>query len=370
MMDVFLSEVRYLAAAADDFIEIVVAAGTDVSNIQVVVYNESGTIEGKASLGVPVATMNDYDVYVLTDVDMPGSDGVYRTDSIALVDDGVVTQFIGLEGGATLATEGPAAGLTSDPVPSINSDGTLSVKSYDGTNFITEAHDEGVFTPPCFAPGTLIETDIGPRAVETLGPGDKVCVRGGPPEPILWVTSRTLRFGPKTLHHGPIEIKRGALGQGLPERDLVVSPQHRILLGGDGVEQQYDVAEVLGMAKGLLPMDGVRRMKGKAQITYHTLMLARHRVIFAEGLPVESFYPGLYILRGFPASVQAKITTLVPALATNPGQGYGPHAAPVLRRAGVEQLVKFGQAQTPACGQDRVVPVQQAGLDTFEAFVA
>ena len=223
-------------------------------------------------------------------------------------------------------------------MPTTSGSGLNSIRSFDGLSYEEGAHDQGVFIP-CFASGTLIATPQGPRLVEDIRAGDRLLLRGGLTEPVLWAGSYRVRFGPKTLNHLPVQIKRGAMGWGLPQRDLVVSPQHRILLGGAAAGT--GPGPLMAKAKSLLPMPGVRRMCGKSSITYHTLLLPQHSVIYAEGLPAESFYPGPYAMRALPEQIRRQIEAALCGRAD-----YGPLAAPELGRREGEMLARNGLAST------------------------
>ena len=71
------------------------------------------------------------------------------------------------------------------------------------------------------------------------------------------------------------------MGPGVPENDLVVSPQHRFL-----------ARDHLVRAKSLLVCSGVREMRGLRSITYHALLLSRHQILFAERALAESLLLG------------------------------------------------------------------------------
>jgi hypothetical protein len=87
---------------------------------------------------------------------------------------------------------------------------------------------------PCFAAGTMIATPDGLRAVEDLAAGDMVWTHGGIAKQISWIGSRTVDCtahpDPRRVH--PVRIARHAFGTNLPQRDLVLSPDHSVFLGG------------------------------------------------------------------------------------------------------------------------------------------
>ncbi|MEO1000489.1 MAG: Hint domain-containing protein, partial [Pseudomonadota bacterium] len=102
----------------------------------------------------------------------------------------------------------------------------------------------------CFAAGTLIETPAGPRAVETLAVGDLVRTADGRDVALRW--TGTQHLGPEELARQPalrpVRIAAGAFGPGRPARDLVVSPQHRIVV------DHWRVATFFGHDAVLAPM--------------------------------------------------------------------------------------------------------------------
>ena len=131
----------------------------------------------------------------------------------------------------------------------------------------------------CFAPGTLIELDRGPAAVEHLSVGDVALTHDGEPEPIIWIGSRTIDCArhPKPATVWPVRIAAGAFGPGTPARDLYLSPDHAVFVDG-----------VLVPAKLLINGETITQVK-RASVTYHHIELSRHAVILAERLAVESY---------------------------------------------------------------------------------
>ncbi|MBT0957601.1 Hint domain-containing protein [Alphaproteobacteria bacterium KMM 3653] len=145
--------------------------------------------------------------------------------------------------------------------------------------------DVGDLGPPCFTPGTLIDTPKGARAIEDLCVGDLVMTADHGPQPIRWIGRREVEG---SGDFAPIRIAKGALGN---RRDLLVSPQHRMLISGWQAELLYGQEEVLIAAVHLLGHDRIHRA-ARRSVTYMHLMFDAHEVIFAEGVASESFDPG------------------------------------------------------------------------------
>ena len=173
---------------------------------------------------------------------------------------------------------------------------------------------------PCFTPGTLIATPKGERKVEDLQVGDRVITRDNGIQVIRWVGTKTLTGAELSdaTHMRPILIQRGALGKGLPERDMLVSPNHRVLMSNDKTAYFFDETEVLVAAKHLVGMDGVDSVE-VSDVTYIHVMFDQHEVILSDGAWTESFQPGDMSLAGVGAAQRSEIFELFPELQTEQG---------------------------------------------------
>ncbi|MEM7686293.1 MAG: Hint domain-containing protein, partial [Pseudomonadota bacterium] len=160
------------------------------------------------------------------------------------------------------------------------------------------------------------------------------------PQPILWIGKRGMEFRSTETRHKPIQIKQGALGNGLPRRTFAVSPLHRLLFQGPLVQDLFGVPEALGLSRGLVGLPGVRQMLGKRSVTYYTILLQSHQVIFAEGSGVESFYPGPTALQQLTSAQRGEIMAVLPDLKDDPETGFGPRARRILTRRETIRLVE------------------------------
>ncbi|REC55037.1 type I secretion protein [Rhodosalinus sediminis] len=180
----------------------------------------------------------------------------------------------------------------------------------------------------CFTPGSLIATPQGARLVEELAPGDRVITRDNGIQELAWTGSKTLT--PHALarapHLRPILIRAGALGNGLPEQDLMVSPNHRVLIGNAHMPLYFDESEVLVAAKHLTGLPGIDQVT-RLGATYVHIMCERHEVVLSNGAWTESFQPGDYSLQGIGEAQRSEILELFPELATEGTVGSGFEAA-------------------------------------------
>ncbi len=133
---------------------------------------------------------------------------------------------------------------------------------------------------PCYCRGTLIRTATGEVPVEALAIGDKVITVSGVARPIRWIGHRSYsgRFALGQMQILPVCVKAGALDDGVPGRDLWVSPNHALYLEG-----------VLIEARDLVNGVSVFQAEAVAAVEYFHVELASHDVLVAEGAYAESF---------------------------------------------------------------------------------
>ncbi|EPX78338.1 Hint domain-containing protein [Salipiger mucosus] len=178
---------------------------------------------------------------------------------------------------------------------------------------------------PCFTPGTLIATPQGERLVEDLKVGDRVITRDNGIQEIQWVGRKELTGFElaRQPHMKPILIQKGALGNNLPEHDLLVSPNHRVLVANDKTALYFEEREVLAAAKHLTGLEGVDEV-GTLGVTYIHFMFEQHEVVLSNGAWTESFQPGDYTLKGIGDAQRKEIFALFPELEQAEGlKAYG-----------------------------------------------
>ncbi|SFG43965.1 Hint domain-containing protein [Sulfitobacter dubius] len=177
---------------------------------------------------------------------------------------------------------------------------------------------------PCFTPGTKIATPKGEVRVEELQVGDRVITRDNGIQTIRWAGAREMTGAEFEMaaHLKPVLIRKGALGNALPERDMMVSPNHRVLVANEKTALYFEEREVLVAAKHLTGMDGIDVVEVSGT-TYIHVMFDRHEVILSDGTWTESFQPGDMSLAGIGEEQRNEILELFPELATQEGiEGY------------------------------------------------
>ncbi|MDR3504715.1 MAG: Hint domain-containing protein [Acidocella sp.] len=136
------------------------------------------------------------------------------------------------------------------------------------------------YTYPCFCAGTRLAAEEGEIEVQDVVPGTRLRLADGRVAEVRWVgCSRVATRFADPLRAFPIRIAAGALGDNLPVRDLLVSPDHAMFLDG-----------VLVQASALVGFPGITREHGMPEFfDYYHVELGAHELLLAEGAPTESF---------------------------------------------------------------------------------
>jgi hypothetical protein len=170
-----------------------------------------------------------------------------------------------------------------------SSDGFLGQSTLNGTFlfFTNEPLQWGDTVPitvdafvVCFLTGVQIATTKGERAVETLAVGDLVLTANGEARPVRWIGRQSIMsLFANPIRNYPIRIAAGALGAGLPKRDLFLSPDHALLVDG-----------VLVQAGALVNGTSITRVADPGErFTYWHIETEDHALVLAEGAPAETF---------------------------------------------------------------------------------
>ncbi|TRD13865.1 Hint domain-containing protein [Palleronia caenipelagi] len=259
----------------------------------------------------------------------------------------------GWAAGTNLVIDGNEDGDSSD-VDTLDLSGLTGVLAIDPGNpengvftrsngdTLTFTNIENITPPVCFTRGTLIATINGDCPIEDLRVGDLVATIDNGYEPIKWIGSRLLeeqrlRDNPDFI---PVIIPKGALGAGLPTNDLILSPQHRILVSSTIVQRMFDTREVLVAVKHLVGSFGIRRLDLDGDVEYYHILMDNHEIVLSNGAYSETFFPGKEALKSVSSAARREILSIFPELASErPAQKIA-LARKISKRRKAERLVE------------------------------
>ena len=231
-------------------------------------------------------------------------------------------------GGGGDSVDGGAGGTDFDTLYLGEFGTTITYDSGDPESGTVEFADGSILTftdienvVPCFTPGTRIRTATGDLPVESLKPGDLVLTRDAGLQPLAWVGKRHVTASKLAENPAlnPILIRQDAIGPCQPNRDMMVSPQHRMLVANASVQLWLGVDEVLVKAKDMTHKPGIEQGK-VAEVTYIHLMFEHHQIVLADGAWSESFQPGDMVGDSAEQEMFEEIVTLFPELANSAGR--------------------------------------------------
>ncbi len=177
----------------------------------------------------------------------------------------------------------------------------------------TQAHDATLNPGIGLTKGTMIDTLDGPKRVENLKPRDMLRTAQG--------TYRPLRHLFQITPEAPrpaIRINAGALGAGLPAKNLRLPANQQILVTSEIAQKMFGEGGALVPARILTTLDGIKPARFHAELLY-LLVLDKQETVLANGVPVETLAPCAANLELLPPHLRGALTRLYPSFAeTNP----------------------------------------------------
>ncbi len=176
---------------------------------------------------------------------------------------------------------------------------------------------------PCFTPGTTIATTRGAVAVEELRLGDRVMTRDNGYQTIRWIGAKKVD-GARLARDAslqPVLIRKDAFGPGCPERDMMVSRQHRMLVGGRRAELLFGETEMLARATHLTHLPGIVS-RIVPEVTYLHILFDQHEIVRANNCWTESFQPGDRTVGSMDKATREELFKLFPELASSGTHDY------------------------------------------------
>lgn len=270
----------------------------------VTIYAQIGT--GAGAVLVPVTFADQSVHHSVTPVATPIGSG-YRLDA-----DG--NDNPGVEGsGATDTVTVNIAGPITSLVIVYDNGESASTSGVVGIGPITFTDPTAV---PCFVRGTMIDTNRGEVAIEDLLAGDMVRTLDNGMQALRWIGATTVKGkGSKA----PVLFRKGTIGN---SQDLLLSPEHRVMLHGWRAEVLFGKSELLASAKTLINDHTIVRQESD-EVEYFHILFDAHEIVFSNGAPTESFHPGEASIGSMAEETRQEILDLFPELALN-ADSYGP----------------------------------------------
>ena len=145
---------------------------------------------------------------------------------------------------------------------------------------------EPVALMPAFAAGTRIDTEHGPMLVENLRRGDKLRTASGGYAPIRWLIMREV---PCAGYFAPVRLRAPYFGL---NRDLLVAPDHRLVLSGDDTEYLFGSDAVLVEARHLTAGASATLEERQGLVRLYHVLLDGHELLGTNGAVSESLFVG------------------------------------------------------------------------------
>lgn len=270
-------------------------------------------------------------IFTITNVLPITTSAFYIANDVGVLGDGASSIVVRLynSAGTLIGTESmtvPSAGYTGTMAFSTTYTGVakweLQVNSTlpggGGAANALQIREIGLFgdqvAPICFGRGTLIRTDRGLVAVEDLRPGDRLLTADHGYQPVRWVKSRTYKVGgqAETPAVVPVRIRTNALGPGRPDRDLILSPQHRVMVNLPPKADAESGEEVFVPAKHLCSLEGIENVTNLGDVEYWHVLLDTHDIVLANNLETETLFLGPQTLSSFDGESYAEVNALFP----------------------------------------------------------
>ena len=248
-------------------------------------------------------------------------------------------------------------------------DGESLQRLYDTSNSFTSGTPTPAAENVCFCQGTALRAPDGSVMVEEVRPGALLVTADHGPQVVKWVGARL--WTPAELRRrpnlAPIRIRRGALGGGLPARDLYLSPQHRVLVDGLIALRMFGVREVLVAARHLCGLAGVDAVVPARPVVYYHVMFAHHEIVVAEGVRAESLYLGPQSLKAIPDKGIEEIAVLLGLDRRDlPAQAPAPARPFASSRRAAQLVARHWKNHRPLQGRG-LIPLAQTGASPVPA---
>ena len=225
----------------------------------------------------------------LSPVDFTGSSGKLELNTEGGFAPRILSPVLNFQAGDTIEVNSAINGTSYDPMTGLltltengATVGTLTVvgEGLSAGFHITPDGSSGFdITVACFLPQTRVLTDRGEVASGDVAIGDRLVTVSGEAKPVKWIGRRSYSasMAASAPNVAPVLVREGALAEGLPTRDLYLSPCHALFLDGVLIEAGHLVNDV-----------SILRVPVEDRVDYVNFEFETHEIIVVEGVPAET----------------------------------------------------------------------------------
>lgn len=146
-----------------------------------------------------------------------------------------------------------------------------------------------------FSRGTMINTTLGPVAIEDLLPGDEIVTADGKSQPLVWKGSTTVvpgRPGPQGRNLRLTRIMADSFGMQRPLSFVVAGPSARLLYTPEHLRAVSGGAQMLTPVREFIDGNNVIETAPPTAVELFHICLKQHSTICIGGLEFETYHPG------------------------------------------------------------------------------
>ncbi|MEL6644393.1 MAG: Hint domain-containing protein [Pseudomonadota bacterium] len=155
-----------------------------------------------------------------------------------------------------------------------------------------------------------LRTPCGGRRAENIRKGDLIVTRDNGLQAVRMVWTRTVTEAEIAADPSlaPVRLKPRSIGPMMPQRDLLVAPDHKVLVPGYRLADMPDTASYLIAARDVADAsDEAFQDRGQGDVTYYNIVFDSHQVFCVDGLPVESYMPSEQTVRTLDEATRADL---------------------------------------------------------------
>ncbi len=166
-----------------------------------------------------------------------------------------------------------------------------------------------------FGRGALLQTDMGPCAVEDLLPGDRVMTSDGGMQTLLWKGCITIVPGSQNMRPEMGTMTRvtsDSMGLGRPNPDLVLGPSARVLHVANGIKALTGAEAAFVPMRDFIDDAQVIELRPAAPVQAYQLGFDKHHMVSVNGMEIETLHPGPVHTLGLRQEMIQLLLTLFP----------------------------------------------------------